>query len=39
MLDQGGGLILGGGVAVERTLTSCVDCVEIYPDIIIALSF
>ena len=39
MFHQGSGLILGGGVAVERTLTTCDDCVSIYPDIIIALSF
>lgn len=38
MINQGGGLIIGGGVAVERTLTACDDCVEIYPDIVLALS-
>lgn len=39
VFHQGGGLIIGGGVAVERTLTTCDDCLAIYPDIILALSF
>jgi hypothetical protein len=39
MFHQGRGLIIGGGVAVERILSTCDDCVEIYPDIILGLTF
>lgn len=35
-----GNVVIGGGVAVERTVSECdEDCTDVYPDLVIAISF
>ncbi len=39
VFHQGSGFIIGGGVAVERIISECDACTDVYPDIIIAFTF